>query len=172
MLCPGGVGLGRGGGEFWPHLQQVPGVGHPRPTLTSSLAGFGSPLPSPHLSPAPLHPSSSHPTTSPAAPGRSSPNISLAPLWCVPPQPPPCGAEPQSGAGGTQGSHPTVATGPFFYFSVLWDLCSGGNACCCPCPFPRRQRSQETLQAPPHLWPRSRGRPSTSVFPIVSVKWG
>lgn len=120
--------MGRGGGEFWPHLQQVPGVGHPRPTLTSSLAGFGSPLPSPHLSPAPLHPSSSHPTTSPAAPGRSSPNISLAPLWCVPPQPPPCGAEPQSGAGGTHGQPPHRGHWPVFLLlgalgSLLWWQC-------------------------------------------------
>lgn len=167
----GGFGEGRGrvlapspaGSRSWappPHTHQQPRWFWVSPALSPS---FPSPF-APQQLPPHHQPRCSRPFFPKHLPGTS--------LVCPPPNLLPAALSPRAVLVALTGSHPTVATGPFFYFSVLWDLCSGGNACCCPCPFPRRQRSQETLQAPPHLWPRSRGRPSTSVFPIVSVKWG
>lgn len=168
----GGWVWGGEGESSGPISSRFPELGTPAPHSPAASLVLGLPCPLP-IFPQPL--------CTPAAPTPPPAPLLQAVLpqtspWHLsgvcPPNLLPAALSPRAVLVALTGSHPTVATGPFFYFSVLWDLCSGGNACCCPCPFPRRQRSQETLQAPPHLWPRSRGRPSTSVFPIVSVKWG
>lgn len=127
-----------------PISSRFPGL-DPLPSPAAWLEGLGTSL----ILGLPILPQPLHASAAPSPPPalllqailsftKHLPGISLSPR--APHLPPPCST------GAIPGQPPHHGRWPSFYFlvlSALGDLRSGGDACCCLCPVPQRQRSQK-----------------------------